>query len=87
MNPNTPDELERIKQLHLILIYLTGWEEDSIDNPGKKIYKAWKGYLFQALDELEAQKMLLQHQDSQLILLTPKGKNAAKQLLMKYLKD
>ncbi|MCP5051308.1 MAG: transposase, partial [bacterium] len=54
-------------------------------NPGKKIYKAWKGYLFEALDELEAKKMILQHQDSQLILLTNKGKKKARQLKNKYI--
>ncbi len=76
---------EKIKELHLLLIYLNGWEEDSRDRPGKKIYKAWKGYLFEALDELESKRLILQHQDSELILMTNKGKKEAKKLKKKYL--
>ncbi len=76
---------EGIKELTLLLIYLSGWEEDSRDRPGTKVYKAWKGYLFQALDELEAKRMIMQHTDSELLLMTKKGKREAQKLKSKYL--
>jgi hypothetical protein len=76
---------ERIKELNLLLIYLTGWEEDSRKQPGTKIFKAWKGYLFEVLDELEEKKLIRQHGSTQLLFLTEEGKRKAQQLKSKYL--
>jgi hypothetical protein len=76
---------ERIKELHLLLIYLTGWEEESRSEPDTKIFKAWKGYLFDVLDELEDRKLIRQHRTARLLFLTDEGKRKARQLKGKYL--
>jgi hypothetical protein len=36
---------EKIKDLNLLLLYLCGWQEDSQQNLGLKIFRAWKGFL------------------------------------------
>ncbi len=76
---------ERIKELNLLLIYLTGWEEDSKKQPGSKVFKAWKGYLFEVLDELEEKQLIRQHRSTKLLFLTDEGKQRAQQLKSKYL--
>ncbi len=76
---------ERIKELHLLMIYLTGWEEDSRNEPGTKVFKAWKGYLFDVLDELEERNLICQHKHTQLLFLTDEGKRIARELRGKYL--
>jgi hypothetical protein len=38
-----------IQDLCLLLMFLMGWEEDSRQKPGEKIFRAWKGYLFEVL--------------------------------------
>lgn len=40
---------DKIKELTLLLLYLTSWKES--DTP-KEIRKSWKGYSFDVLNEL-----------------------------------
>ena len=40
---------EKIKELTLMLLYLTSWEENEI---GLKYKRSWKGYDFDVLNEL-----------------------------------
>lgn len=40
---------DKIKELSLMLLYLTSWEEN---NYGIKYNRSWKGYNFTILDEL-----------------------------------
>jgi hypothetical protein len=78
---------ERIKELHLLLMYLTGWEEDKRNSAGEKIFRAWKGYKFEILNELEEQKLIRQfrHTNSRSLLLTEEGKRKAEGLKQRYL--
>lgn len=76
---------DRIKDLSLLLIYLSGWEEDSRNNPGEKIYKSWKGYRFETLNRLEEEKMIRQFHNGKMLILTPEGLAAAKDLGRRYL--
>ncbi len=78
---------ERIKELHLLLMYLTGWEEERRNSAGEKLFRAWKGYKYEVLNELEEQKLILQfrHTNSRSLLLTEAGKRKAEQLKGKYL--
>lgn len=46
--------------LSLALIVLSSWEEDDLRNPGKSIRRAWKGFLLEALDNLE-QRGFIRH--------------------------
>ena len=76
---------ERIIELHILLIFMTGWEEQALNKPGKQIFKAWKGYPLEILDEMEARKWIHNHCSSGHLLLTPKGKRIARALKLKYL--
>lgn len=69
-----------IQDLCLLLMFLTGWEEDSRQKPGEKIFRAWKGYLFEVLNRLADDKMIVQFQNTKSITLTEAGKQRARQL-------
>jgi len=47
-----------IQDLCLLLMFLTGWEEDSRQKPGEKIFRAWKGFLFEILNPLKDKKLV-----------------------------
>ncbi len=74
---------ERLKEIHLLLIYLSGWYEDSTKVPGKKVFRAWKGYLFDILNELERDSLIRQFRKS--LILTDEGLKKAKGLKEKYM--
>jgi len=74
---------ERLKEIHLLLIYLSGWYEDSTKVPGKKVFRAWKGYLFDILNELERDSLIRQYRKS--LILTDEGLKKARGLKEKYM--
>ena len=76
---------QTVKDLNLLLMYLTGWEEDSQREPGEKIIQAWKGYLFETLNELEDESLIRQFRNAKSILLTKEGLERATELKEKYL--
>jgi len=71
--------------LTLLLIYLTGWEEDKRNSPGEKVFRAWKGYKFEILDEIQNQKLIFQIPGGKSLILTDKGKQKAEELRRQYL--
>jgi len=82
------DENEKwkiIRELTLVLISLTGWEEDERNSPDKKVFRAYKGYRFEELDELQKQEFIRQVPGGKSLLLTDEGKQEAEQLKRKYL--
>jgi len=75
----------KIKDLSLLLMSLTGWEEDSKKDPGEKIIKSWKGYSFEALNELEEENLIHQTRGTgKIVILTKDGEDKAKELQSKY---
>lgn len=75
---------DQIKDLNLLLLYLTGWEEDSRKEPGEKIIRSWKGYSFEILNSLEDENMIRQFGNtSKSVILTPEGRARAKELKTK----
>ena len=60
----------KVKDLNLLLLYLTGWEEESRKEPGEKVLRSWKGYLFEILNELERENMILQYNNTKSVILT-----------------
>ncbi len=82
MNENL-DEIK--KELILLLIYLTGWEEDKRNKPGEKVFRAWKGYGFEHLNDMEKQRLIYQIPGGKSLLLTDEGKQKVEQLKQKYL--
>jgi Mn-dependent DtxR family transcriptional regulator len=74
-----------VTELTLFLIYLTGWEEDKRNAPGEKVFRAWKGYTFEALDELQGKGLIWQIPGGKSLLLNDKGKQKATELIKKYI--
>ena len=69
------------EELTLLLLYLTSWEEKGLDQP---ILRSWKGYPFEALNELEQKGLIAQGRRSKSVYLTEDGKKSAKKLKNKY---
>ncbi len=78
---------QRLKDLNLLLLYLSGWEEESQKHPGEMIFRAWRGYLFEVLHELEEEGLVYQHHQMNTIILTNKGICRAKVLNKKIFKE
>lgn len=76
---------EKIKELNLLLLYLSGWEEDSRKNPGEKIFRAWNGFLFEVLNKLEEEDYIRQFRNAKSVILTPQGISKAEELKKEYL--
>ncbi len=76
---------KKIKELNLLLLYLSGWEEESRREPGKKIIRAWKGYLFEVLNELQDDDYIYQIKDGKSVILKDEGIKKAEELKVKYL--
>jgi hypothetical protein len=75
---------ERVKELNLLLLYLSGWEEDSRRHPGEKIYRSWKGYLFEILNDFEEKELIIQNHKSKSVVLTAAGRAKAEEIKSKY---
>ena len=76
-----------IHDLCLLLMFLTGWEEESRQKPGEKIFRAWKGYLFEVLNKLADDKLIVQFANTKSVTLTEAGKQKAKQLKEKFFNE
>jgi hypothetical protein len=76
---------QKIIELNLLLLFLSGWEEDSRNDPGKKIYRSWNGYLFEVLNEMEEKELITQFRNGKSVILTEKGIQKAKELQQAYL--
>jgi len=73
------------KDLSLLLMYLTGWEEENKNKPGEKVFKAWSGYLFEIVNELQQQRLIFQYPRTKLLIMTDSGKKKAEELKQKIL--
>lgn len=75
---------EQVKDLNLLLLYLTAWEEDSRKNPGQKLLRSWKGFRFEILNEFEQRKLITQHRKSRSVVFTQEGKRMAEEIKKRY---
>lgn len=71
-----------IKELTLLLIYLTSWQEDV---GFKKVQRSWKGYPFEVLDELNQEGYIDGSKHAKSVYLTEEGLGKAKELMKKYI--
>ena len=76
-----------IQDLCLLLMFLTGWEEESRQKPGEKIFRAWKGYLFEVLNRLADEKLIIQFANTKSVTLTETGKQRAQQLKEQFFSE
>jgi hypothetical protein len=73
---------EAIKELTLLLIYLTSWKEDT---GLTKVQRSWKDYPFEALDELNEEGYIDGNKRAKSVYLTEEGLGKAKELMKKYI--
>ena len=71
-----------IKELTLLLIYLTSWKEDTNLT---KVQRSWKGYPFDALDELNEEGYIDGNKRAKSVYLTEEGLGKIKELMKKYI--
>jgi DNA-binding PadR family transcriptional regulator len=70
-----------IKELTLLLIYLTSWQEDA----GLKVQRSWKGYPFEVLDKLNEEGYIDGSKHAKSVYLTEEGLSKVKELMKKYI--
>jgi len=73
---------EIIKELTLLLIYLTSWQEDV---GLTKVQRSWKGYPFEVLDELNEKGYIDGSKRAKSVYLTEEGLSKVKELMKKYI--
>lgn len=73
---------DEIKDLTLLLLYLTSWEEDSII---AKVRRSWKGYPFEILDELVGEGLINGSHGAKPVYLSKEGVEKAQELVSRYL--
>lgn len=74
--------VQTIKELTLLLIYLTSWQEDV---GFKKVQRSWKGYPFEVLDELNEEGYIDDSKHAKSVYLTEEGLDKAKEFMKKYI--
>ncbi len=75
---------KEIKELTLLLLYLTSWEEDDFAGDDK-IKRSWKGYPFEILDELKDEDLIFGTKRAKSVYFKEKGIKRAKKLKRKYI--
>ncbi len=75
---------ETIKELTLLLIYLTSWKEDTNLT---KVQRSWKGYPFEVLDELNEEGYIDGNKRAKSVYLTEEGLSKVKELMKKYIEN
>ena len=77
---------EEIKELTLLLLYLTSWEDD--DSPEDvQVRRSWKGYPFKILDELRDEDLIFGSNRAKSVYIKEKGIEEAKKLIEKYIEQ
>jgi len=73
-----------IKELTLLMIYLTSWQEDT---DLTKVQRSWKGYSFGALDELNEEGYIDGSKYAKSVYLRRKNKCATSNINSSYMKS
>jgi len=77
--PGTGDETQMMKELTLLLLYLSSWEEEPIRG-APTIHRAWKNHRFEILDALAEEGLLVTPHRAKWVRLTDEGLARAKVL-------
>ncbi|WP_121616005.1 DUF6429 family protein [Virgibacillus halodenitrificans] len=71
-----------VRDLTLMLLYLTSWKEEGIDG---EYHRAWKGYPFEVLDQLRDEEELISGSNrSKSVYMGKEAVEEARRLLEKY---
>lgn len=71
-----------VKELTLLLMYLTSWKEDVGYDEARR---TWKGYPFDIINELTDENLISGSIRSKSVYLTDQGIKSAEELVKKYL--
>ena len=74
------DSNQTIKELTLMLLYLTSWTE----NAPYDYQRSWKGYDFDVLNELADEELISDSRRAKSVVIYEDGVVKAKELLEKY---
>ena len=74
-----PDYDETLRELTLMLLYLTSWVEKPF-----AVRRTWKGYDFDVLNELAETELISDSKRAKSVYLTEEGEKRAKELLSRY---
>ena len=75
---------QAIKELTLLLIYLTSWQEEEFSI---KVHRSWKGYPFEILNDLQEEGYISGSKKAKSVFLTGEGIAKAKEFMGKYVKE
>ncbi|KAB3529588.1 DUF6429 family protein [Alkaliphilus serpentinus] len=75
---------ENIKELTLLLLYLTSWKESDRLTGGS--HRSWKGYPFKILDELIEEGYIYGSNKAKSIYFKEEGIKETEKMLKKYIK-
>jgi len=76
--------VQTIKELTLLLIYLTSWQEEDFSI---KIHRSWKGYPFEIINELQDEGYISGSKRAKSVYLTEEGIAKAKEFMKKYVNE
>ncbi|MCF3943039.1 DUF6429 family protein [Oceanobacillus alkalisoli] len=74
----------KVKELTLLLLYLTSWKEEELQELFGETRRSWKGYPFDILDELTDEDFIRGSKRSKSVYLTKAGIKEAKEIAKKY---
>ena len=78
---------KKTTELSLLLLYLSGWEEEINGNPETTRCRSWLGYLYEIIKRLEKEGKIKVSDSRRVVEITEKGLSEAKVLEKKYIKE
>ncbi|MDR0910953.1 MAG: DUF6429 family protein [Spirochaetaceae bacterium] len=73
-----------IKDLVLILLYLTSWEEKGDKSGTEKYHRSWKTYNWDAIDALAEEDYIYGSYKAKSVMISEEGCKKAEELLKAY---
>lgn len=75
---------KHVKEITMLLLYMSSWEEGPRKKSAKRIRRAWKYFLPEILEEFEDKGYIKVNYIQGIILIKDKGWEKGKRLLKKY---
>lgn len=76
---------QAVKELTLLLMYLTRFKEEGRESMGLNQDRAWKGYDFDTINELDDEDLIWQgSRRSKSVTITEEGLKRAREWLIRY---
>lgn len=72
---------EKTKELTLLLLYLTSWEEKGLSGT---FHRSWKGYPFEIMNELSEEGLISGSKSAKSVYFSEEGIKKAQEIEKKY---